>query len=110
MRAIAIFAPLLMKKQWQNIKDHKWIRKISALFRQGLTPVELALSMSIGAAVGVIPLFGITTFITTAIILRLRLNLPVALFMTYALGPAHVLLFLPFIRFGEGVLEYLTEG
>ena len=49
-------------------------------------------------------MFGVTTLITTCLALYLRVNLPLALFTTYAVGPIHLLLFIPFIRVGEFVL------
>jgi len=63
------------------------------------------MSISMGAFIGVLPLFGISTAIITALALYLRLNLPIAVFVTYAVSPIHVLLFIPFIRIGEWVFN-----
>lgn len=71
------------------------------LFRQGLTADEMAKSISLGALVGIIPLFGISTITITALAVRLKLNLPLSVFVTYAVGPLHLLLFIPFIKTGE---------
>lgn len=75
------------------------------LFRQGLAPRELALSIVIGALIGILPLFGVAAFIIAFIAIVLRLNLPIALFITYAVTPIHLFLFIPFIRIGETVFS-----
>lgn len=86
---------------WEKLKRHKWVKKVIEIFGQGLSPRALALSITAGVVVGVIPLFGVTTLSITTLALYFRLNLPVALFMTYAVGPIHLLLFIPFIKLGE---------
>ena len=86
---------------WTSIKEHKWIVKLRSLFQQGLGTKEMALSIAIGSYIGVLPLFGISTALVTAIAVWWRLNLPIAIFFTYAVGPIHILLIIPFIRLGE---------
>lgn len=89
---------------WSSIKNKKWYKKTKAVFSQGLTPKEMALSIVLGSFLGVIPLIGVATPVVTFLAIYLRLNLPLALFMTYALSPMHVLLFLPFIYGGEAIM------
>lgn len=89
---------------WQTIKEKRWYKKTKAVFSQGLTPWEMALSIVLGAFWGVIPLIGIATPAITFSAIYFRLNLPLALFMTYAVSPLHVLLFLPFIYAGEAIV------
>lgn len=79
----------------------RYVRKI---FSQGLTPHELSLSVVIAIFWGLIPFFGVATPMVTFICLRLKLNLPIAMFLTYALSPLHVGLFIPFIYAGEWML------
>jgi uncharacterized protein (DUF2062 family) len=62
------------------------------------------MSIAAAAAFGVIPMFGVTTIAITCLALYLRFNLPLALFVTYAMGPIHLLLFIPFIRVGEFIM------
>lgn len=81
------------------------MKKIRRVFRQGLTPKQMALSITLGSLIGVLPLFGISTAIIAGLAIYLRLNLPIAIFMTYAVSPIHILLFIPFIRIGEWVLS-----
>lgn len=89
---------------WNTIKKSKWHKKTKAVFSQGLTPWEMSLSIILGSFLGVIPLIGVATPVVTALCLYFRLNLPLAMFMTYALSPLHVLLFLPFVYGGETIL------
>ena len=89
---------------WASIKNAKWYQKTKAVFSQGLTPWDMSLSIVLGAVIGVIPLFGVATPAITFLAIYLRLNLPLAIFMTYAVSPIHVLLFLPFISGGETIL------
>ena len=86
---------------WQN---NKWVRRFRDLLKQGLSSKQIALSITIGAVVGVIPMVGVATFLLTVLALYLRLNLPIAFFITYAVTPVQWLLFIPFIHFGELIL------
>lgn len=89
----------------KRIKEQlKTIRLYAAsLFRQGLTPTQLSLSMTIGILIGILPLFGVATIVVTALALYMRINMPLAVFMSYAVTPIHLLLFIPFIRLGEWI-------
>ena len=90
--------------KWAALKKYRWVRKARIIFRQGLTPRELALSIVIGAFIGIMPVFGVAAFIIGLIALVFRLNLPIAIFVTYAITPIHLALFIPFIRLGESIL------
>ena len=90
---------------WQKIKNHPRVQKIFDLFRQGLTPDQMALSIAVGALVGVIPMFGVTTVIITWLAYKMKFNLPLGLFFTYAIGPVHLLMILPFIKIGESIMD-----
>ncbi len=90
---------------FSTIKNHPWSKKVIALFRQGLAPRELALSIIIGSVIGIMPVFGVAAFLIGFISIVLRLNLPIALFVTYAITPVHLLLFIPFMRIGESILR-----
>ncbi|HUB58966.1 MAG TPA: DUF2062 domain-containing protein, partial [Candidatus Micrarchaeia archaeon] len=50
-------------------------RPILQLLRQGVTPEKLALSIALGAALGVFPVLGTTTALCALAALLLRLNL-----------------------------------
>ena len=85
-------------------------QKLKGLLKQGLTPKELALSISIAVLIGVFPIYGTTTFILAFLALRLRLNLPIMIAVSYVLTPAQILLIIPFARVGEFLFGFETLG
>lgn len=64
----------------------------------------MALSITLGVFFGIIPLIGVATPAVTFLAIAFRLNLPIAIFMTYAVSPLHILLFIPFIYAGEWIV------
>lgn len=89
----------------QEIKNTKGYKRLSSLLKKGLSRRSIALSMSIGLVVGVLPLFFVNTAIVAFLSILLRLNLPLALFCCYAITPLHIILFIPFIKMGEWLLS-----
>lgn len=85
-------------------------QKLKGLLKQGLTPKELALSISIAMLIGVFPIYGTTTFILAFMALRLRLNLPIMIAVSYVLTPGQILLIIPFARVGEFLFGFETLG
>jgi len=77
------------------------VRPVLELLRQGVTPEKLALSLALGAALGVFPALGWTTSLCAIIALVLRLNLPAIQIVNYFMYPAQIALLLPFFRLGE---------
>ena len=92
---------LILKK----FREYDWVKKTIKVFSQGLTARELALSITLGVVVGVIPLLGVATPLLAGLAIILRLNLGVTMFVTYAVTPLHILLFIPFIRIGEFIFN-----
>jgi uncharacterized protein (DUF2062 family) len=74
---------------------------ILELLRQGVTPEKIALSVALGAALGVFPGIGWTTALCAIAALVLRLNLPAIQIVNYFLYPAQLALLIPFFRLGE---------
>jgi len=74
------------------------------LLTQGLSPHEIGLSVAFAVFWGVIPVFGVATPMITFLAIRYKLNVPIAIFVTYVLSPLHVGLFIPFIHAGEWLL------
>ena len=85
-------------------------QKFKGLLKQGLTPKELALSISIAGLIGVFPIYGTTTFVLAFLALRLRLNMPIMIAVSYVLTPAQILLIIPFARVGEFLFGFETLG
>ncbi|HYL62740.1 MAG TPA: DUF2062 domain-containing protein [Candidatus Methylomirabilis sp.] len=80
-------------------------RPILDLLRQGATPEKLALSLSLGAALGVFPVLGATTALCAVAALVLRINLPAIQIANYLVYPAQIALLIPFFRFGEWIFR-----
>jgi uncharacterized protein (DUF2062 family) len=95
-----------------------WLRLIK-LFKQGLSPRDLALSIVVSLLVTVFPFLGLDTIVLTSIALPMRLNLPIMIAISYIATPLKFLLLIPFINFGGYVfgvdhtlltLESITES
>lgn len=70
------------------------------LLRQGMTPHKLAVTVALGSVVGVLPAFGVTTVMGTALAARFRLNIAATVLVSYLVQPLQLLLLLPFIKAG----------
>lgn len=77
--------------------------KLINVFKQGLTPKQLALSLTVSIVVSLFPIFGITTVILTLLALKLKLNLPIMIIISYAIEPLKALLIIPFIKIGGSI-------
>jgi uncharacterized protein (DUF2062 family) len=76
-------------------------RPMLELLRQGVTPEKIALSIALGAVLGVFPCIGWTTALCAIAALVLRLNLPAIQIVNYFMYPAQIALLIPFFRIGE---------
>jgi uncharacterized protein (DUF2062 family) len=85
----------------QGFFHRKLVRPILDLLRQGVTPEKIALSLALGAALGVFPALGWTTALCTIAAIVLRLNLPAIQIVNYLMYPAQIVLLVPFFRLGE---------
>ena len=77
-----------------------------SLLKAGLSPSSLALTVGLGVAFGLAPTFGITTIVSTAVALRLRLNVAAIQLVCHLLSPVQLLLLLPFLRWGATILGH----
>ncbi len=75
-----------------------------SLLKAGLEPGSLALTVGLGVAFGLVPTFGITTLVSTAVALRLKLNVAAMQLVCHVLSPVQLLLLLPFLRWGATML------
>jgi len=80
-----------------------------SLLKAGLAPGSLALTAGLGVAFGLAPTFGITTLVSTAVALRLKLNVAAMQLVCHVLSPVQLLLFLPFLRWGATLLGHGQE-
>jgi len=86
--------PLETAKQWT-----------ASCVRQGISPRRLALTLSLGFAIGCVPVVGIPTLVCTALALALRLNLPAIQVANYLAMPVQLLLIIPFVRLGGWLFD-----
>lgn len=70
-----------------------------------MTPEKLALTISVGFAIGVFPMFGLTTLFSAAIAVYLRLNMPIIQAVNYMMYPLQLLLFIPLVNVGDFVFD-----
>jgi uncharacterized protein (DUF2062 family) len=83
----------------------KIVLPVIELLRQGITPEKIALSIALGAAIGVFPVLGSTTFLCAAAAVILRLNLPSIQLVNYLMYPLQLILFLPFLDAGSRIMR-----
>lgn len=91
-----------------------WLRRrliqpLLELLQSGLSPAKLALTVGLGVAFGLAPTFGITTLVSSAVALRLRLNVAAMQLVCHLLSPLQLILLVPFLRLGATVLGYGHE-
>ncbi len=77
------------------------VRPLLELLRQGVTPERLAISIALGAALGVLPVIGCNTALCALIALVWGLNVPAIQMVNYFVYPLQIALLLPFFRLGE---------
>lgn len=85
-----------------------WRRRIAGpllnLLRQGLSPAQLSLTVTLGVIFGTVPVLGITTLMATATAVRLRLNVAALLLVSHLMSPVQLLLVIPLLRLGARLL------
>ncbi|WP_151088255.1 DUF2062 domain-containing protein [Hymenobacter baengnokdamensis] len=91
-----------------------WIQRrlidpFMSLLKAGLKPSSLALTAGLGVAFGLAPTFGITTLVSTAVALKLRLNVAAMQLVCHLLSPVQILILLPFLRWGATLLGHGHE-
>jgi uncharacterized protein (DUF2062 family) len=72
--------------------------------QQGLSPRRLALTLSLGVAIGCIPMVGIPTLVCAVLALALGLNQPAIQAANYAVMPLQLILIVPFMRLGARIV------
>lgn len=88
---------------------HSWFRRrvidpFLGLLKAGLSPEQLALTVGLGVAFGLVPTFGVTTLISAAVALRLRLNLAAMQLAAHLMSAFQLLLLIPMLRAGAFLL------
>lgn len=83
----------------------KLIDPIIELLKQGISPEKIAWSVAFGMSLGVFPVLGSTVLLCTLVSFIFRLNIVAIQLVNYLVYPLQLVLFIPFIRFGEFVLR-----
>ena len=80
-----------------------------SLLKAGLSPGSLALTVGVGAALGSMPIIGLTTVLSLLVALRLRLNVAATQLVAHLMSPVQLLLLLPLLRYGAALLGHGDE-
>ena len=82
-----------------------WRRRVVApillQLKQGITPQQVALTLALGAVLGIFPILGASTPLCLLAGVWLRLNQPLIQLVNYLVYPLQLLLLIPFYRAGE---------
>ena len=81
----------------------RWLRPIVDLLKQGISPEKIALTVALGAFIGVIPMLGTTTILCTLAAFWLRLNIPAIQLVNGIVYPLQLILLIPFYRAGASL-------
>jgi uncharacterized protein (DUF2062 family) len=73
------------------------------MVRQGVTPHQMALTITLGAGFGMIPFLGLTTLLCTFWAIRLRLNVAFTILIGYLMQPFQLALYVPFVDLGQHI-------
>ena len=98
----------------ENFFKRKLVRPLLDLLKAGLTPEKLALTVTLGAVIGLIPAIGVTTLIGSLVAARLRLNGPILLLISYFVNPLQIIIAIPLVKlgiflFGGAPLRYSVQ-
>ncbi|HWW20886.1 MAG TPA: DUF2062 domain-containing protein [Steroidobacteraceae bacterium] len=87
----------MLREAWQR----RVVDVVLAQLRQGITPQKIALTVAIGATLGLFPILGSTTLLCFLAGLLLKLNQPIIQAINYLVYPLQVTGIYFFIRVGE---------
>lgn len=81
--------------------DRKLFQPLGKMVREGITPHKMALTVALGTAFGIIPVFGGTTIFCLLVAFIFGLNKPAILLINLFVYPLQLLFYVPFIHIGE---------
>jgi uncharacterized protein (DUF2062 family) len=85
------------------------VKPLLDLLQQGLSPSQLALTVALGVAFGLVPIMGVTTLLSTFVAVRLRLNMAALLLISHLMSPVQLLVFIPLLQLGARVVGDGTD-
>lgn len=88
----------------------KFVIPIIKIIKQGISIERLAISLALGFIIGIIPLYGVTTFLVSCVALSLRLNFIAMQIAHYIVTPFQLALLIPFYKMGDAVIKSSDTG
>ncbi len=80
------------------------IGPLTALLQQGVTAEKLALSLALGAVIGIFPVPGVTTLMCVVAAILLRVNHIAIQLANWIVYPLMLVMLVPYVRLGEFLL------
>jgi hypothetical protein len=80
--------------------------RLKSIVQCGLTPQKLSLTISLGSAIGVMPLLWGTTLLSALLAALFKLNQAAMQAVNYLCYPLQIALFIPFCRLGESIFPW----
>lgn len=93
----------------KDFLHRKLVAPLLALLQQGASPDSLALCVSVGIVIGLIPILGLSTLMCTAIAVIFGMNLPAIQIAQASMAPLQILLIIPFVRLGEWLTQATAQ-
>jgi uncharacterized protein (DUF2062 family) len=87
----------MLREAWRR----RGVDVVRAQLRQGITPQKIALTVAVGATLGLFPILGSTTLLCFLAGIILRLNQPIIQAVNYLMYPLQITGIYFFIRTGE---------
>ena len=84
----------------------KFAKLVKACLVQGMSPRRLALTLALGAAVGMLPVIWGSTLLCALLAFRLKLNQAIIQAANYLVYPVQIALFIPFYRLGARMFPW----
>lgn len=83
----------------------KFIVPLIKIIKQGISIKRLSVSLALGFIIGIIPAYGVTTFLVGCIAVSLRLNFIAMQIAHYIVTPFQLALIIPFFKMGDALLK-----
>jgi len=79
----------------------KIIHPLLSFLKQGISSEKLSLTLALGVSFGIMPFFGVSSAILTALALIFRLNIAAIQIVNYGVYVIQLVLFVPFLKLGQ---------
>lgn len=96
----------MRKEKIRTFFNNKYVAPVKKLLLQGTTPREIALGVAVSFVLGLFPVLGSTTLLTTGFALLFRLNLPLVQLINFTVYPLQIIMLVPFMKLGELIFRF----